>query len=51
MKGFAADEAIRKIERIMPNLGSRVIDAFAQLNDNHDSHIVTLTSIETLEPA
>ena len=50
MKGFSAKEATRKIQRILPNVGSRATNALTQLNDNQDSHVVRMMQPGDLEP-
>lgn len=48
MRGFSADEATRKLERLMPGLGDRTLAALAVLNDNQDAHTCMKIPVEYL---
>ena len=48
LRGFSAEEASRKLERLMPNLSERTVAALSGLNDNQDSHTVMMIPVEYL---
>ncbi|MEM9364391.1 MAG: response regulator [Planctomycetota bacterium] len=48
MRGFSADEATHKLERLMPEMGERTFEALSVLNDNQDSHTVMKIPLEYL---